>query len=262
MKYLTIIIALFLTIGSISQAFEEESSKNPSIQTDFIYVVALEKGMPDETSDKWNPTLYQIDVERKKVIQTVKLAEQGAPVYCERFGDKEIRVYTEEGIAANGTFVWKPTTRTVHIDKTSLKITKDEITQGISTDKWMKNIERNTPDLKNIKSIGTYLGEFIDSKLFVLTYRDDKHDRAIKILDADSNQEIGSIPMTDKERQLGGFTGRINRVWHKDRLLICLFDGENRLGYFTPGYVVIIDIIARQAEYIAIGSNPAMGIAY
>lgn len=262
MNYLTTLTALFLTLWNVSQAAQDMSSTIPAYDTDFVYVVALERQTPDATSEKWKPTLYKIDIKRGSIVQTRQLAEQGAPAYCERLGKNEIRVYIEEGIAANGTFVWEPKTRTVHIDKTSLKITRDETKQGIFDGRLPKNIEETPSHLKHLKSIGTYLGEFTDSKLLVLTSRSKKQTREIKILDRDSRHEIDTIHLpSDVETDLLGWFVE-EAVLLNDRFVICLFYGDGRLGYYAPGYVAIIDIKAKQARYVPVGSNPAMGIVY
>lgn len=224
----------------------------------YVYVVALEKEALDEPSSQWNPTLYRIDVIEAKIVARLKIAEQGSPIYCQRLGYDQIRIYIHEGTASNGSFPGTPLTKEIVVDKYKMAIINEKITTGHSEYEFQQP-DRSTYSEK-LKKKGLVLGEFIKGKIFLYALPGDE--RLLKTVGADSLDEIQSIPIVKNDLKLGGFGGQINTAWWGEQKVVLLFDGNSHLGFFAPSYVVIIDVITKQVQYIPIGSNHAEGIAY
>jgi len=86
----------------------------------------------------------------------------------------------------------------------------------------------------------------------------------LQVLDPNSLTTMQSISLKVGNRKLGGFFGADSgdTVLVAEQYLICLFYGDSRLGVFARGYVMIVDTKTKVVKCIAIGSNPARGIAY
>lgn len=267
--FAAIVVMLVLASNLVFPSANERGEHN------FIWVVALEKDSPDEISSEWNPTLCKIDIEQAKVVEKRNIAEQGAPRFCYSLPGNRLRVILSEGIAANGTYVAKETTIDLTIDKNGMRILATEAKEGYNDyQEYMKmvlsdknkslNIDRPKQFIK--KKGEVFLGTSkVRPRAFMLKgFFIDKRDLSLEILAPDTLTPIHSIPLKVGNRKLGGFSGASwgDATLIADRYVICSFDGAALLGYFDPGYIVIVDTELKIVKYVAIGSNPARGIAY
>lgn len=257
------VISVFLAVWNV---WGQDVSESTTQASDYIYVVALEKESDQATSETWDPTLYKIDIKKGNVVQTVKLAEQGAPAFCQRLGDKDIRVYIDEGIAANGSVVGNPIQHEYVVDKATLSIRKEttnperieelsvSYVEGLDRSQWRNFTQKKgvvflgqSPITKQIYLFSNYISD-IDLKNLEL-----------KILNEHSSQEPKSVPLGVGDRDLRELE---HTIFLRERFFICLFKGRGYLGCYGAGYVMIIDLNSKQVNYVTIGSNPALGIAY
>jgi hypothetical protein len=122
------------------------------------------------------------------------------------------------------------------------------------------------PDRLNVGRQDMFLGgSAARHRIFVLRRRSaDELCPSLETLDPNSFAGIESIPLNSGDRKIGAFFGSEsgNATLIKGRYTILLFNGESRLGVFASGYVVIVDAETKNVKYIAVGSNPASGIAY
>lgn len=268
----------FVTIcllGTVAGFAKELSSIVPR-DDKYIYVAALEKETPDQPSDQWKPTLYKIDVEKASVIERLTLSEHGAPVYCLSKGNGQVRIFLHEGSASNGSVGVEPLTREIVVNKQRMAVVREKVTPGHDEYEFQKEdqsthaekpkkreleSERNA-QVANLTKNGMVLGEFVKGKLFLVSWSDDFSEYFLKIVRADSLDEIQMIPIEKKRNELGGFGGPTNSAWWGEQKVVLLFIGNSHFGFYAPSYVVIIDIATKQVKYIPIGSNRAMGIAY
>jgi len=239
------------------------------LQEQFVWVAALERDSTAEASNEWNPTLYQIDVSDFKIVKSLRLAESGAPVRCFSGPEDEVVVVIKEGIAANGTFVSDETTKEVRVDRTTMQIIRIEVVRneteypsarpmGFESTKPRSFLDRNGQ---------VFLGRTPDddiSYLLTSATMDTRENRDLLLAESATGQTVKTIPLNPQRKPLGPFMGK--RLGNADllghRYLILLFYGERSLGFFESGYVVIADLKEGQSHSIAIGSNPAYGIAH
>jgi len=138
--------------------------------------------------------------------------------------------------------------------------------QGIDESKvpieeLMKKTKRM--DIPNLPKGEQFLvASSVRRRVFVLTDYKNKQNLSVKVLDSNSFQAIDLIPLGVGDRNLGKFFGYVNTKLVGDRFLICLFDGAAYFGHFAPGYVMIVHTVDKSVKYVAIGSDPALGICY
>lgn len=273
-----ITVLLAVTLNYVSASPNDANDPNDPNTHNFIWVVGLEKE-PNDTY--WNPTLYKICVEQAKVVEKKKIAEQGAPRLCYSSSGDKIRVILSEGIAANGTYVDKPTTIDLSIDKQSMRILSEEKIQGRK--------DEYRPDALRKKIGKIYakrrLNGFPRAALPVAVSQDDKVIWVIKgrptreevllglpkknltlcTLDSATFEQLQAIPVNpDGQLRLKSSSpGPINTVVLKaGKFVVLLWPGQSYLGHYAPSYVMIIDTELKIVKYVAIGSDPARGIAY
>lgn len=253
-KLVFLIICIFCSFGCIAKDLFSVVTREDRN----VYVVALERETESEPSNQWNPTLYKIDVIEARIVAHKKIADQGAPIYCERLGNDQIRIYIHEGTASNGSFADEPLTKELIIDKKTMAIVRQKITQGHDEYEFQQPSRNHYSD--KLKNKGTVLGEFIKGSVFLISWSG--QDILLKSIRPDSLDEVLSIPLNKSKVSLGGFGGQINTVWWGQQKLLLLFGGNSHLGFFASGCVSIIDINTKHVEYVPIGSDPSMGIAY
>ena len=251
----------------------------------FVYVVALELEAPSE----WQPTLYKISVPGADISKKIRLANDGWPAYCKTVGAGTIEVALVYGVASNGTRPGDPfpaIVKILTINKETMAIEEirvipyspDSLYQPTDAE---KNAERFASQHKHTFS-GTLLGMSNNGNtIYVLDgYRpypsvDElvKHPTeeaslvdwckpVLKILDGDSCNEKATIPIHVPEINLGGMPDSRNCLILDEKYLLCLFEGGFSLGWFAPGYVMILDLKAGDVRFVEIGSDPARGIAH
>lgn len=239
------------------------------LQEQFVWVAALERDSTAEASNDWNPTLYQIDVSGFKIVKSLRLAESGAPVRCFSGSESEVVVVIKEGIAANGTFVSYETTKEVRVDRTTMQIIRvDVVGNDIEYQTAMATGFESTKSRSLLNRDGqVYLGRTPDddiSYLLTSATMDTRENRDLLLAESATGQTVKTIPLNPQRQPLGPFMGK--RLGNADLLghqyLILLFYGESSLGFFESGNVVIADLKEGQSHSIAIGSNPAYGIAH
>jgi len=261
---------------SLSNDVDAPSDANDPNSHHFVWVVALEKDFPGQGCNNWSPTLYKISVEAGKVVEKKKVAEQGAPGFCYPLPDDRIRVILKEGIASNGTYPWDEMTIDLALDKSRMGIVETKTSKGYPDDveEYRKSVRSDKNKRLNINApkhlvkkrgeafLGTSKSE---PRAFMLRgFLRDKGNPSLDILDPNSLMTTESIAVKPGNRKLGGFSGAEwgDVILLAERYVICLFDGASRLGTFAPGYVMIVDTKAKTVKYVAIGSDPARGIAY
>lgn len=258
MKHLLFIAVL--TIG-LSTVFAKEWYSIVPASNQYVYVVALERESPDEPSNQWNPTLYAIDIGETCVKKRLKLADQGAPIYCQRMGDNQIRVYVDEGVAGNGTSVGKHFSKEIIVDKQKMTIVSEKIIPGGLQHEFYDRKPSSRHD--KFRERGLVFGEFLPGTIFLLS---GSRNQELMLVDTESDALIQSIPLegkvSNKTSRLSGHNGDINSAFWDDRKVILLYSGNSHTGHFAAGYVVIVDIKTREVEHIPIGTDPAVGIAY
>ncbi|MBW7840942.1 MAG: hypothetical protein H3C36_15180, partial [Chitinophagaceae bacterium] len=116
---ISIIVILLMPITGFSE------QKNP-----VLYTVALEKEFADQPSNGWDPTLYCIDLQQKKVINKVKLSDSGAPILLDSQKDV-LKVVLGYGMAANGTQVDDQYVEILLIDPITMQIKETVREEGI-----------------------------------------------------------------------------------------------------------------------------------
>lgn len=261
---------------SLSNDANAPSDANDPNSHHFVWVVALEKDFPGQDCTIWSPTLYKISVEAGKVVEKKKVAEQGAPGFCYPLPDDRIWVILKEGIASNGSYAWDEMRIDLTVDKSRMGILEMKTRKGYPDDveEYRKTVRSDKNKRLNINApkhlvkkrgeafLGTSKSE---PRTFMLKgFLRDKENPSLEILDPNSLMTIQSIPLKVGNRKLGGFSGTEwgDAILVAEQYLICLFDGDSRLGVFAPGYVMIVDTKAKTVKYVSIGSNPARGIAY
>lgn len=277
MKKTITLITVLLTVTSSSTFASGDDANDPN-NYNFIWVVALEK----EPNDiYWNPTLYKINIEEAKVVERKKIAEQGAPIFCYSLPGDRIKAILNEGIAANGTYVDKRMTIELTIDKEAMQVVSEEKTRGI------KDEYRPLPLRQKISEIYAKrrLNGFPHAALPVAVSQDDKVIWVIKgrptreevllglpkknltfcTLDSATFEQLQAIPVNpDGQLRLKSSSpGPINTVVLKaGKFVVLLWPGQSYLGHYAPSYVMIVDTELKIVKYVAIGSDPARGIAY
>lgn len=236
----------------------------------YIYTLALEKETPNEPPNLWNPTLYKIDVEKASIVKKKKIAEIGSPGDCLNTIDGNILISYYVGMVSNGSNIGKEYTITSVIDKNNLeilKITKKEGYERIHNSK-RKNLDINVPDLykKHNNKISNFLGKEIKNKKRIFKFDDDfayKKNFDLNILDSESLSVIDKIKINAGNMKLGSYAGTESGGVEliDDKYLVVLFWGDVRLGYFNPGYVMIINIDTKEVKFVEIGSDALSGIA-
>jgi len=265
-------VVLALTLSNTFASTNDPNDPNDPNDRNFVWVVALTK----ESQDRyWNPTLYKIGIEEARVVEKKKIAEQGAPVFCYPLPGERIRVVLSEGVAANGTYVADEITIDLTIDKNDMRILGTKSKKGYNHYQKYRNVallDKNrklnidTPK-QFVKRKGyVFLGTSkVDPRAFVLKgFLKDKKGLTLEILDSDTLTLFESIPLKVENRDLGGFFGVSwgDATLLANRYLVCLFTGNSSLGKFAPAYVMIVDTESKTVKYVAIGSDPARGIAY
>ncbi len=261
-KHLLFVLAccLVVVMNGLSQGSDWVEKEN------YIFVSALERNATNEPPETWHTVVYKIDIGSGRIIQKKTIAEKGAATGCISLPSGEIVIVVEEGIAANGSVVGKHIRHEYTLDKSALNIRKKASTPGRIDEPQLSYVEgldrsqwRNFKRTKGIVLLGRspttnriylFSNYITDNKL---------KDLELKIQDEQSSQDLESIPLGVGDRDL---TSLRHTVFLKERFLICLFRGRGYLGYYGAGYVMIIDLNSKQVNYVTIGSNPAMGIAY
>jgi len=257
-----------IMIVSVLMMFACCPSNTSDVGDSFVYVVALEKEYPDEPDPMWNPTLYKISIEKGEIVKQVKIADQGSPITCESIENKRIRVILHEGTASHGTRPGKQITIEIIINKDTMDIVESKTEQGIDLSNYATDVlrrKRKAPEtiISKIPKEEVFLASSStdEPRLFVLTARG-KPERSLRILDGSSFQELESIPLNVGDRQLGPSGFFESTVLFENRFLVTLFNGDSPRGKYAPGYVMIVDTLSKSVKYVAIGSDPALGISY
>jgi len=240
-----------------------------------VCVVALEKGPPEDRF--WNPTLYKISVEAGVVLEEKKLAEQGAPIFCYRMKEGQVMAAISDGMASNGTTPANVRTTTEFtIDMNDMRVLDTRVRKGnnddieeyrkmVLSDKH-KKLEGKKPAHLAMKKGEVFVGgSATRHTAFMLRgVLGEKRDMALDVLDPNTYTVEGSISLDPGERKIRGFLGgdHGNAALIDERYVVLLFLGDSRLGVFAPSYVVIVETETKSVKYVAIGSDPACGIAY
>ena len=270
-------LALSYTFYTCASANDPNDPNDPNTHN-FIWVVGLEKE-PNDTY--WNPTLYKICVEQAKVVEKKKIAEQGAPRLCYSSSGDKIRVILSEGIAANGTYVDKPTTIYLSIDKQSMRILSDEKTQGRKDEYRPLLLRQKISEIyakRRLNGFPQAASPVAVSEgnrvIWVMKGRPTREEVLLGLpkknlilcsLDSVTFEELQAIPLNpDGQRRLKSSSpGPINTAVIKGgKFVVLLWTGESYLGYYAPSYVMIVDTKLKKVKYVPIGSDPARGIAY
>lgn len=275
----TVMILTIVSIISVGNfcypadsAVPEYSSLDPNHEQ-FLWVMALEKG--DAEDQFWNPTLYKISVQAGKVIDEIKVADQGAPFYCRKENGR-ISAVVLEGVAANGTYVGEKQSITYIVDINEMKVLDRKVSGGnvdeielyrekVLLDK-SRRLEINKPNGLQLKDGQLLLGRYKSSKrIFKLNANmTDKEMLSLEIVEPNIPVKERTISLYSEECATGAFFGSElgNSILIGERYIVLLFYGESALGKYAPGYVIIADMLENKVKQVAIGSNPANGIIY
>ncbi|HOE13077.1 MAG TPA: hypothetical protein PLQ35_14665 [bacterium] len=251
----------------------------------FVYVVALERDAPGEQSIEWQPTLYKISVPGADISKKIRLANDGFPSYCKTIGAGTIEVAMEYGIASNGTRPGDPSpaiAKIVTINKETMAIEEIRVIPDPQNSLYQPtDAEKHAERFASQHTFsGTLLGMSNNGNtIYVLDgYRSyptvdmvaksptgaslvDWCKPVLKMLDGDSCNEKATVPIHVPEINLGGMPDSRNCLILDEKYLLCLFEGGSSLGWFAPGYVMILDLKTRAVRFVQIGSDPAIGIA-
>lgn len=281
---LRIFVSTILVLGlCASNAFSLSNDANaPSDPNDpnshhFVWVVALDKDFPGQDCTIWSPTLYKISVEAGKVVEKKKIAEHGAPLFCYRLPGNRITAVIADGIASNGaSYIGEEVEISLTIDRNDMDILEMKTRKGYPdrVEEYRKTVrmdKRKQLNIKKLKNLAEKRGErFLGvsknkPRAFMLKgFLADNQALRLEVLDPNSLTTMQSMSLKVGNRKLGGFFGAESgdAVLLAEQYLICLFYGNSRLGVFAPGYAMIVDTKAKTVKYVAIGSDPARGIAY
>lgn len=267
MRYWYWLMARIAVVCTLVTLISHPSSMLAQPSDRFTYVVALEKEHPDEPSTFWNPTLYRISLKQGTIVQSLKLADKGAPISCSP-GKKGIRIVLHEGIFSNGTRPGDTSIREIAVNPDTMAVAERQTIRGIDETKvpieeLLKSRQESTLIARTLPDKETFLADCPTiSRVLTLSDYSKKESLSVTIRDRSSLREIEAIPLNVGDCKLGGFSGTVDTAFVGDRFLICLFEGESAIGKFAPAYVMIVDIATNIVKWVSIGSDPALGISY
>lgn len=271
------IFSITMAVLAVASNYVFASASDPN-DPNFVWVVALEKEAKDIY---WNPTLYKISVEKAKVVERKKIAEQGAPVFCYSLPGDRIIAVLHDGVFANGTYVDKRMTIDLTIDKESMQIISDEKIEGIADDYKPLAVRQKINQIYAKRQINGFprnaspLAISEDNKvIWVMKGRPTRKEVLLGLpkknltlcsLDSATFEELQCIPLNPggQRRLKGSSPGPINTILLKGgKFIVLLWSGASSIGHYASAYVMIVDTELKIVKYVVIGSDPSSGIAY
>jgi hypothetical protein len=228
-----------------------------------LYTVALEREFADQPSNGWDPTLYCIDLQQKKVINKVKLSDSGTPILLV-IQENLLKVVLGYGMAANGTQVGNNEYASIlWIDPVTMQIKETTREEGVS-EKYFEASDkrRGLSKLQKEKGIPEFGLEYSKekNKIFTLNLKINPGHVAINIYDLATSKLSDSIVLQKDREDLGILPDTDGTKLIDQNTLVSLFRGKVILGHYFPGYIAIMDLTTKEVDYVEIGSDAARGI--